>query len=106
MIWIPGGADSDLVPGGRGCSPCQAPTGSCSNSSATTPATKSQHVMSSLERVYLKSNFNWWNNFKLSPPGKRHCRLPGVSENQGIMRKYLSQNVDKFTNAMFIIFSP
>ena len=30
--------DLDLVPGGRGCSPCQAPTGSCSSSSATTPA--------------------------------------------------------------------
>ena len=33
--------DLDLVPGGRGCSPCQAPTGSCSSSSATTPATSS-----------------------------------------------------------------
>ena len=29
--------DLDLVPGGKGCSPCQAPTGSCSSSSATTP---------------------------------------------------------------------
>ena len=29
--------DLDLVPGGSGCSPCQAPTGSCSSSSATTP---------------------------------------------------------------------
>ena len=33
--------DLDLVPGGKGCSPCQAPTGSCSSSSATTPATSS-----------------------------------------------------------------
>ena len=62
--------DLDLVPGGRGCSPCQAPTGSCSSSSATTPAIISISISCHQSCCHIIRSVGAWKAVNATTPAR------------------------------------